>query len=71
MIRDNIKRLCKEQGRTVGSLEEEAEISKGYIHTMTNPSIGLLNKIADKLGVDVCELINEGNENGQHSLHSE
>lgn len=61
-MRDRIKALCKSQGRTIGSLEESVGISKGYIHTMTNPSIKLVKRIADELGVDVCELIEPNEE---------
>lgn len=59
LIRDNIKRICREQGKTIDSLEKEAEISRGYIYNMKNPSINLLEKIAEKLNVDVCELISD------------
>lgn len=62
MIRDTVKALCKEQGRTIGGLEEAVGISKGYIHTMTNPSIKLVKRIADELGVDVCELLEPSEE---------
>lgn len=56
-IRENIKRICREQGRSVNSLEEATDISKGYIYNMKNPSIGLLRSVADELHVDVCEIL--------------
>lgn len=62
MIRENIKRICKEQGKTIDSLEKEANISRGYIYNMKNPSINLLQKIAETLGVDVCEILSEGSD---------
>lgn len=58
-IRDNIKRICKEQGRSVNSVEEAKFISKGYIYNMKNPSLGLLQSIADELDVSVCELLSK------------
>lgn len=57
MIRDNIKRICKEKGRTVQSVEDKAGISPGYIYNMKNPTYDLLKRIADALEVDVCDLI--------------
>ena len=57
MIRDNIKRICNEKGMTISYLEEKADISKGYIYNMKNPSINLLNRIAGVLNVEVCDLI--------------
>lgn len=63
MIRENIKKICKEQGKTIDSLEKDANISRGYIYNMKNPSINLLQKIAETLGVDVCELLAERDDN--------
>lgn len=76
LIRSNIKRICKEQGRSVSSVEHSIGISKGYVYNMKNPTIGLLRKIADELNVDVCELLTDWNEqeseaNGKRSLHTE
>ena len=59
MIRDNIKRICKENGRTIYGLEKSIHISKGYIYNMENPTYNMLKKIADELDVDVCDLIGE------------
>lgn len=59
MIRDNIKRICKEQGRTITDLENEIHISRGYIYNMVNPTYRTLKLIADALKVDVCDLIAE------------
>lgn len=59
MIRDTIKDICKAKGISINRLEKEVGISKGYLHKMTNPSIDLLRKLADKLNVDVCDLISE------------
>lgn len=56
-IRSNIKKICKDQGRSVNSLEEATDISKGYIYNMKNPSIGLLQSIADELHVNICEIL--------------
>lgn len=59
MIRDNIKRICREKGKTVSWLETEVNISRGYIYNMKNPTYNLLKKIAGKLEVDICDLIAE------------
>ena len=59
MIRDNIKRICREKGQTVSDLEEKAKISRGYIYNMKNPTYGTLLRIAKTLEVDVCELVEE------------
>lgn len=59
MIRENIKRICKEKGRTVSDLEDKVGMSRGYVYNMKNPTYNLLKGIADELGVDVCDLIAE------------
>lgn len=59
MIRDNIKRICKQKGIPVSALEESASISRGYIYNMQNPTYATLKRIADKLNVDVCELVSD------------
>lgn len=59
MIRDNIKRICKEKGISVNALEKSIPISRGYIYNMRNPTIDTLERIAVKLNVDVCELIGD------------
>ena len=59
MIRENIKRICKEKGLTITSVEKKAGISKGYIYNMVNPSYETLKSLADAMRVDVCDLIAE------------
>ena len=56
---ENIKRICQEQGRSVRSVEKEANISTGYVYKMKNPSVDVLKKIANVLHVDVCELLTD------------
>ena len=56
-IRENIKRICKEKGRSVSSLEKKIGISRGYIYNMENPTYATMKLIADELDVNVCELI--------------
>lgn len=57
--------LCKKHGYSLRRLSEEAEISLPYLSNLNtgiyrNPSLQLLTKISDKLGVsieDVAEAI--------------
>lgn len=59
VVRENVKRICRESGRTISSVESNVGISKGYIYNMVNPTYNLMKSIADELGVDVCDLITE------------
>lgn len=59
MVKDNIKRICKEQGRTISEIEQQAGISKGHIHHLRNPRLSMLKDIASALDVTVEDLIRE------------
>ena len=58
---NRIKKVLKEQGRTQTWLAEQIEKSyvvvTNYCNNKTQPSLPLLNKIAQVLDVDVRELI--------------
>lgn len=57
---DKIKELCKLKGISVCKMEEELEFGRGYIGKLNKSSPTLKNaiKIADYLGISICELIN-------------
>ena len=59
VVNENIKRICKEKGIPVSQLERNADISKGYVYHMVNPSVDMLKRIAQELDVDVCDLLKE------------
>lgn len=56
-----IRQLCKEQGKTLFSLEQECGLGNGTIHKWdrSSPSIVKVRVVADALGVSVSYLIGE------------
>ena len=54
-----IKRLCKEQKITIGSLEQKTGISRNAISRWdkNSPSVDKVKKVADFLGVTVDDLL--------------
>lgn len=56
-----IRQLCKEQGKTLFSLEQECGFGNGTIHKWdrSSPSIMKIRAVADALGVSVSYLIGE------------
>jgi len=56
-----IRRLCKEQGKTLFSLEKECGFGNGVIHKWdrSSPSVDKVKAVADALGVPVAYLIGE------------
>lgn len=62
MLRDKIKKLCAEQGKTVSQLEEELHLSGNTItrwNGVAGPSTENLVKVANALNVSVDELLRE------------
>lgn len=62
MLRDKIKKLCAEQGKTVSQLEEELHLSGNTItrwNGVAGPSAENLVKVAIALGTTVEELMKE------------
>lgn len=62
---EKIRKLRKEQGLTLDKLAEMTESSKSYIWELENknpprPSAEKIVKIADKLGVEIQYLLDEG-----------
>lgn len=58
-----LHRLRKKRGYTLEELEERAGVSKSYIHDIENgkrksPSISILRRLADALGVPLEVLLN-------------
>jgi len=63
-IGDNIRRIAKEKNKTFYRIAKEANISESYLNDLVNnkklnPSLKILKKIANGLGVDITELIKE------------
>lgn len=72
MIGKNIYEIRKRRGFTLSELAERANISKSYLSNIErdinrNPSIQVIKKVADVLGVDLKELLKpeSGLETGQ------
>ena len=57
-----IKELIKEKGMSVNALAEKMGITRVGLsqHINGNPSVEVLERIADALGVDVTELFDSG-----------
>jgi transcriptional regulator with XRE-family HTH domain len=69
-IGEKIRKLRKEQGLTLDKLAEMTESSKSYIWELENknpprPSAEKVAKIADKLGVEIQYLLDEGGDVGE------
>ena len=65
ILGERIRKLRKEQGLTLDKLAEITESSKSYIWELENknpprPSAEKIAKIADKLGVEIEYLLDEG-----------
>lgn len=58
---DIIRRLCKEQGKSLFSLEKECGLGNGTINKWdrNSPSVDKVKAVADALGVPVAYLIGE------------
>ena len=56
-----IRQLCKDQGKTLFSLEQECGLGNGTIHKWdrSSPSVAKVTVVADALGVSVAYLIGE------------
>lgn len=66
MIGKNIYEIRKKRGLTLSELAERAKISKSYLsnierHLNKNPSIQVIRRIAEVLGVDLKTLIKSDN----------
>lgn len=61
---DKIRQLCKEQGKTIFSLEQECGFGNGVIHKWdrNSPSVAKVLAVANALGVPVSYLIGEDTE---------
>jgi len=58
---DTIRRLCKEQGKNLFTLEKECGLGNGSINKWDrhSPSVSKVSAVADALGVSVSYLIGE------------
>lgn len=58
---DKIRRLCKEQGKSLFSLEQECGLGNGTINKWdrNSPSVAKVHAVANALGVPVSYLIDE------------
>ncbi len=61
---DRIRRLCKEQGKSLFSLEQECGFGNGTINKWdkNSPSVAKVLAVAEALGVPVSYLIGEDTE---------
>jgi len=62
MIGENIKKLREAKGITLSNFAEQSGISKSYLSNLErglkkNPSIQILEKVADVLSTDINELL--------------
>jgi|SRR5690625_4095437 len=72
MIGTNIKHIREERGLTLSECAHRANISKSYLSNIErnlnqNPSIHILEKIADVLKVDLRSLIDTAQEKEVHA----
>lgn len=63
-IGDKIKKLSEEKDKTFYRIAKDADISESYLSDLVNnkkfnPSLKILKKIANGLGVEITELIKE------------
>ncbi|MGP4042437.1 helix-turn-helix domain-containing protein [Gracilibacillus sp. D59] len=64
MIGTNINRIRKKKNLTLSELAERADVSKSYLSNIErnlndNPSIQIVEKLAEVLGVEVVTLLGE------------
>ena len=68
MARLRVRKVAEQKGfRTAGALARESRVSYGTVHAIWNTpeavessvSLGILNRLAEALGVTVAELIEE------------
>lgn len=61
MIYDNVKRIAKDKGIPLYVIEDRAELGRGCISKWAsgNPTIKNLQKVAEILGVDITQLLEE------------
>ena len=60
MVYNNILRLCKERGLSIGQLEIGSKVGRGIVHNWKSrsvPRVDKLKQVADYLGVSVDFLI--------------
>jgi transcriptional regulator with XRE-family HTH domain len=63
-IGDKIKKLSEEKDKTFYRIAKDSDISESYLSDLVNnkkfnPSLKILKKIANGLGVEITELIKE------------
>ncbi|MDQ0975372.1 XRE family transcriptional regulator of biofilm formation [Neobacillus niacini] len=76
MIGKNIYEIRMKKGLTLSALAERANISKSYLSNIErnlnqNPSIHVIGKIANELGVDIKELLKSVETKDQQSNDNE
>ncbi len=64
MLYNNVKRICEENGISVGKIEKDLQLSNGSIckWNENEPGIRKVQKVADYLGVSIEELLAEEGE---------
>ncbi|GAE91916.1 regulator [Gracilibacillus boraciitolerans JCM 21714] len=67
MIGTNINRIRKRKNLTLSELAERADVSKSYLSNIErnlndNPSIQIIEKLAEVLGVEVVTLLSDEND---------
>lgn len=62
MIYENVKKFADQQGKSIASIEKEANIGNGIIGGWRTsfPRLNKLQAVAKVLGVTVADLIGEG-----------
>ena len=61
MLYDNVKRVCSENGISVGYVEKQCELSNGSISKWNEnePGIRKVQKVAEYLGVPIEKLLED------------
>lgn len=61
MLYNNVKRICEENGISVGKIEKDLQLSNGSIckWNENEPGIRKVQKVADYLGVSIETLLED------------
>ena len=61
MLYNNVKRICEENGISVGKIEKDLQLSNGSIckWNENEPGIRKVQKVADYLGVSIEALLED------------
>lgn len=61
MLYENVERICKARGISIARLERETGLGNATVRgwKSSSPSVANLKRVADYLGVDMVDLMND------------